>query len=162
MSNNMPPMPVEGFTADTVSQSPTPKGGGMRAPTIAAAQHAIVNIRTLLHPRKQTGYGHGKNSLRPFVTQRLQEMLTFLRMYIYSARGWMGSSLVAANFLGQGRYFSRQLRCWSLAFILDRSKLPDKRSLMGRISRLQDEDVKSDINMHLQSLGKYVSAMDLV
>jgi len=99
MSNHMPPMPVEGFTADTVSQSPTPKGSGMRAPTIAATQHAIFNICTLLHPRKQMGYRHGKNSLWPFITQRLQEMLTFLRMYIYSTQGWMGSSLVVANFL---------------------------------------------------------------
>ena len=41
-------------------------------------------------------------------------------------------------------------------------KLPDKRLLLGSISRLEDEDIESEVNMHLQSLGKYVSAMDLV
>lgn len=161
MSNNMPPVLVKGFTADTVSRSPAPNCGG-KAPAIAAAQHAIVDIHALLHPRRQTGYGHKRHTLQPFVTQRLQGMLTFLRIYICGTRKWADSSLVTAKFLGRGSYFAKQLRRWSLAFILDRGKLPDKRLLTGGISRLQDEDVKSDVNMHLQSLGKYVSAMDLV
>ena len=61
-----------------------------------------------------------------------------------------------------GSYFAKSLHYWSLAFILDQSKLPNKQLFLGSISQLQDEDIKSDATMHLQSLGKYVSDMDLV
>ena len=138
-----------------------PRGGG-KAPTVAAAQCAITDIHALLHPKRWMGYGHKAHTLQPFVTKHLQEMLTFLRVYIHSTQEWTSSSLVAAKFLGRGSYFAKQLRRWSLAFVLDRSKLPDKRLFSGSISQLQDEDVKSEVNMHLQSLGKYISAMDLV
>ena len=155
-------MPVEEqFFINVVSKSPAHRGGE-KAPTIAAAQHAIVDMHALLHPRRQMGHGHKAHTLRPFVAQRLQEMLTFLRVYVQSTQEWMRSLVVAAKFLGRGGYFAQQLRCWSLTFILDRNKLPDKRLLTGTTSRLQDEDIKLDVNMHLQSLGKYVSAMDLV
>lgn len=102
------------------------------------------------------------HGLRPFVARRLEEMLTFLRVYVHGTQEWTKLSLVAAKFLGRGSYLAKQLCRWSLAFILDRSKLPDKRMFSGRISRLDGEDIESDANMHMQSLGKYVSAMDLV
>lgn len=147
--------------ADVVSNLPAPRGG-RRAPTIAATQHAIADIHSLLYPKRQTGHGHKRHTLRPFVAQRLQEMLVFLRVYAHGTGGWMKSSLVATKFLGRGGYFAKSLRRWSIAFILNRGKLPDKRLFSGSISRLQDEDIESDATMHLQSLGKYVSAMDLV
>ena len=152
----------EEFTAaDVVSNFPVPRGG-RRAPAIAAAQHAIADIHTLLYPKRQTGYGHRMHALQPFVAHHLQEMLVFLRVYTHRTGEWIKSSLIAVKYLGRGSYFAKSLRRWSLAFILDRSKLPDKRLFSGSISRLQDEDIESDATMHLQSLGKYVSAMDLV
>lgn len=147
--------------ADAVPNLPAPQGG-RRAPTIAAAQHAIVDIHSLLYPKRQTGPGHKPHTLRPFVAQRLQEMLVFLRVYAQSTGEWIKSSLIATKFLGRGGYFAKSLRRWSLAFILNRDKLPDKRLFSGSISRLQDEDIESDATMHLQGIGKYVSAMDLV
>ena len=137
-------------------------GGRPGVPTIAAAQHAIADIDALLHPKRRAGHGRKPHGLRPFLVQRLREMSIFLRVYVHSTKGWTKSSLTAAKFLGRTGHLAKQLRSWSLAFILDRSELPDKRSLSGRISRLEDESVRSEAIMHLQSLGRYVSAMDLV
>lgn len=154
-------MPVEEHFIASATRSSVPNNSG-KAPTIAAAQHTIADIYVLLYLRRQMGYGHKMHAFQPFVTQHLHEILTFLRVYVHTAQGWINSSLVTAKVLGRGGYFATQLCCRSLAFILNRSKLPDKRLLTGAISRLQDEDIRSDINMHLQTLGKYVSAMDLV
>ena len=135
---------------------------GQRAPAIAAAQHAIADIRALLHPRRKTGYGHKLHSLQPFVAQWLHAMSLFLQAYIQGPHGWVSSSLTIAELLGRGSYHSQQLRRWSFDFICDRSKLPDKQSILGGVSQLEDEDIALEVALHLQSLGKYVSALDLV
>jgi len=155
-------LPIQEKPPVDAALQPSAHRDDWRSPTVAAAQYAIADIHTLLHPKRQTGYGHKMNALQPFVTKRLQQILIFLRVYVHGTQEWMKSSLVAVKFLGHGSYFAKRLRRWSRAFILDRSKLPDKQLSSGSISRLQDEDIESDANTHLQSLGKYVSAMDLV
>ena len=102
------------FTVDVISRPPVAGGSG-KAPTIAAAQHAIADIYSLLHPKRQTGHGHKMHGLRPFVARRLEEMLTFLRVYVHGTQEWTKLSLVAAKFLGRGSYLAKQLRRWSLA-----------------------------------------------
>ena len=88
----------------------------------------------------------------------------FLQVYSHGTQcgEWMKSSLTAVKILGRGGYYARRLRHWSVNFVLDRGKLPDKRLFLGSISQLGDEDIETEANIHLQSLGKYVSAMDLV
>lgn len=142
-------------------QPPTSKGG-RKAPAMAAAHYAIMDIRTILHPKRQTGPGHKTHGLQPFVVQRLQDMSMFLYLYLHGTKEWTNSSLAAAKILGRGKYYAQRLCRWTINFIFDRCKLPDKRLLLGSISRLEDEDFGSELSMYLQSLGKYVSAMDLV
>ena len=121
-----------------------------------------MDIHTLLHPKRKTGIGHKTHGLRPFVAQRLQDMSVFLCLFIQDIHEWINASLTAAKILGRGSYYAQRLRRWSVDFILDRGELPDKRLFSGHISRLENEDIKSELNLHLQSLGKYVSATDLV
>ena len=153
---------AKGESTTDVTSKPSTSGGGRKVPTMAAVQHAIADIHILLHPKRRTGHGHKMHHLQPFVAQRLQEISVLLQLYVHGPQEWMLSSITAAKVLRRGSYYAQRLRHWSIDFILDRNRLPDKRSLSGSMSRLEDEDIESEVNMHLQSLGKYVSAMDLV
>lgn len=59
---------------------------------------------------------------------------------------------------------ARNLWRWSKAFIKDRSDWPiplnPNNNHTG--SRIDDPDISSDITNHLQSIGKYVHALDIV
>ena len=128
--------PVEDQSgADVISQPSAPRRG-RKAPALGAAQLAIGDIHAILHPKRRTGYGHKTHGLGPLVAQRLQEMSVFLQVYVHGVQcgEWINSSLAAAKILGRGSYYARQLRRWSVDFILSRSKLPDNRLFLGSIS----------------------------
>ncbi|KAG1747844.1 uncharacterized protein EDB91DRAFT_1048115, partial [Suillus paluster] len=58
---------------------------------------------------------------------------------------------------------SRTVRQWSKTYILDRGNLPlSKCSGDWTKSRINDEDLKEELLTHLQSLGKYVTAIAVV
>ncbi|KAG2137712.1 hypothetical protein BD769DRAFT_1351702, partial [Suillus cothurnatus] len=61
----------------------------------------------------------------------------------------------------KGDHLSRCLRSWSKAYINDRAVLP-LRKLPQKYSRIDDEDLAAELKLHLQSIGKYVHAQDLV
>ncbi|OAX33831.1 hypothetical protein K503DRAFT_836237 [Rhizopogon vinicolor AM-OR11-026] len=86
----------------------------------------------------------------------------FLRAFINGAI-WSNAALQTAQFVGKGPYLSRKLRVWSKAYIEDRENLPlSKSSQEWSNSRIEDEDLKEELRIHLQSLGKYVTASALV
>ncbi|KAJ7586721.1 hypothetical protein C8J56DRAFT_787552, partial [Mycena floridula] len=75
---------------------------------------------------------------------------------------WTKCSIQAAVTSGKGTYAARRIRKMTRAFILD-GHLPNNPYGVWNKSRLEtDEELKSDITTHLQSLGKYIRAMDLV
>ncbi|KAF9519954.1 hypothetical protein BS47DRAFT_1370635 [Hydnum rufescens UP504] len=51
---------------------------------------------------------------------------------------------------------------WTCAFILDRNALPVNIYGQWNISALADEDLASEIHLHLQSKGKFIAAIDIV
>jgi len=56
-------MPVEEqFFINTVLKALAYRGGE-KVPTIAAVQHAIVDMHALLHLRRQMGHGHKAHTL---------------------------------------------------------------------------------------------------
>ena len=86
----------------------------------------------------------------------------FLRAYIDSG-GWTTAANKVTTFIGRGLYMSRKLREWSTAFILNREDLPlSKYGVSWTKSRINDEDLKSELVTHLQSLGKYVTATAII
>ncbi|KAH7930139.1 hypothetical protein BV22DRAFT_1079400 [Leucogyrophana mollusca] len=62
----------------------------------------------------------------------------------------------------KGPWLGRNLRVWAKAYIGDRTKLPTHRFGKSHLSRIDDEALATDIKDHLQSLGKFVRAQDIV
>ncbi|KIK14399.1 hypothetical protein PISMIDRAFT_76078, partial [Pisolithus microcarpus 441] len=89
-------------------------------------------------------------------------MQYFLHAYV-NGDTWTNAALNTAKFIGRGKYLSRKVRGWSTAFILDREDLPvSKYGGAWTKSRIHDEDLKSELLTHLQSLGKYVTATAII
>lgn len=74
----------------------------------------------------------------------------------------MASSLLCAHAQQGGPKEAINLRKWAKAFINDRSALPLSLNGTPRNCRIDDEDVAADIALHLQSLGPYICALDIV
>ncbi|KIK72415.1 hypothetical protein PAXRUDRAFT_180721, partial [Paxillus rubicundulus Ve08.2h10] len=62
----------------------------------------------------------------------------------------------------KGPWHGRNLRAWAKHYINDRTALPTHRFGKSNISRIHDESLAADIKTHLQSIGKYVRAQDIV
>ena len=75
---------------------------------------------------------------------------------------WMAASLDIARAAEKGLWFARRLREWTSAFIKDAKNLPLNIYGTWNKSRVDDEGLKQELFSHLQSIGKYISAMDVV
>ncbi|KAJ7657126.1 hypothetical protein B0H17DRAFT_840818, partial [Mycena rosella] len=62
----------------------------------------------------------------------------------------------------KGAWMSRRIREWVIAFAKDESNLPTAEYGKFNASLLEDEDLAQEIHLHLQTLGPYVSAQDVV
>ncbi|KAH7917404.1 hypothetical protein BV22DRAFT_1108579 [Leucogyrophana mollusca] len=62
----------------------------------------------------------------------------------------------------KGKYFMHNLRTWTRAFIIDRKDVPLDSYGEWKVSKIDDEELVADLHLHLQSVGKYVKASDLV
>lgn len=76
---------------------------------------------------------------------------------------WAKAADRAAQNTGKtkGVYLSRMLRSWSKGYILDRKSIP-LRGPYQRVSRIDDKSLAAELKLHLQSLGKWIRAQDLV
>ena len=133
-------------------------------PTVEDAKLAYKDIQEILHPQRKKGAGHKDPGLDLLLRKRLDKIKLFLWAYINATgRGaWISASLQTAKNVGEGPWCARMLRKWTRAFIIDRNDLP--RNLYGQwnVSMLEDEGLAEEIHLHLQSIGKYVKAMDIV
>ncbi|KAF9508679.1 hypothetical protein BS47DRAFT_1282363, partial [Hydnum rufescens UP504] len=76
---------------------------------------------------------------------------------------WIAASLVAATAAGKGQWLARCLREWCHAYIKDSKNLPTNAYGRWNVSMLvSDEDLAQDITLHLQGLGPFISALDIV
>ncbi|KAI0045259.1 hypothetical protein FA95DRAFT_1495657 [Auriscalpium vulgare] len=94
-------------------------------------------------------------------------MLSFLKFYCNTSqpkqlRLWGVASLDAAKARGKGLYTAKRLRAWTRTFIVDRENLPFNLYGTWSTSMLQTGELAQDIFAHLQSLGPYIRAMDIV
>ena len=89
-------------------------------------------------------------------------MKLFLWHFIDSKDGWITSSLAVAHAAEHGPWLARKLREWSHAYIKDHNHLPLNRYGCWNVSLLEDEDLAQEIHLHLQGIGKWVKAMDIV
>ncbi|KAG2758100.1 hypothetical protein P692DRAFT_201696756 [Suillus brevipes Sb2] len=89
----------------------------------------------------------------------------FLWNYTDSANnypGWMAASLKTAHAYEKGPWLAGRLREWVRAYCKDRRDLPMNIYGTWNSSKLEDEDFAQELLLHLQGIGKYVRAMDIV
>jgi hypothetical protein len=94
----------------------------------------------------------------------MEHMRQFLWIYIQKNVGpssWMVCSTAAAKVNERGTYRAEKLRQWTRAFIADRRNLPVRRKATWNASALENEDLRSALTTHLQSLGPHIRALDV-
>ncbi|KAJ7495116.1 hypothetical protein FB451DRAFT_1008973, partial [Mycena latifolia] len=135
-------------------------------PSNASVDTAIVNLQNILHPRRKTGRGHRKTNLDIVTTARLESMIRFLRLH--KAAGYAGWTLhsetvaAASGKSGSKTWLGRKICQWAINFCEDKKNIPSHMYGCFNSSIMADEDVAGDIHLHLQSLGKWVSANEIV
>ncbi|KAJ7455762.1 hypothetical protein FB451DRAFT_1048672, partial [Mycena latifolia] len=90
-------------------------------------------------------------------------MVAFLRLYAAGGyTDWGGAADVISISAGKGPWLARRLREWVIAFVKDNENLPTAQYGKSNSSILEDEDLAQEINLHLQGIGQYVAAQDIV
>jgi len=102
--------------------------------------------------------------------ERLEQVRQFLWNYVdpnTTAHGgtvgssWKATSEQTAHALRRGNYLAQNLQKWGCMYISDHNDLPENQ--YGHNEWLLDnEDLAHEVNLHLQGIGKYVKAMDIV
>lgn len=107
------------------------------------------------------------STLQPQVKARVLGMLALVNFYTNHDEQltWQRASLVAAKASGRGSSFARNLRRWTIAYAEGECKfdtLPHAQYAAFRTAFLDDEDLSQRIKQHLQTLGRYFRAQDIV
>lgn len=131
-------------------------------PSVADALAALKAIKLVLKPRRECGIGSKDPRIDLLLRGRLDLMKMFLWHFVDSTDGWIASSLAVAHAAERGPWLARKLREWSRAYIKDRDCLPLNEYGRWNVSLLEDEDLAQEIHLHLQGIGQYVKAMDIV
>ena len=132
------------------------------APSCAAVISAIHEIDAILQPPRTTGYGHQQTKLNSVLKSRLTDMQSVLHLFLRHGE-WTEDSEQIALTRGRGQYYGRILRHWIKSFIIDTASLPTNAWGSGNVSRLDTEPgLCEELREHLQSIGKYIKAQDLV
>jgi hypothetical protein len=132
------------------------------SPSIEDAQAALTAIKLILKPPRASGIGTKDPQIDLLLHGQLDLMKMFLANYVNSDNSWITSSLAVAHAAERGPWLARRLREWSRNFIADHEDLPLNKYGKWNVSLLEDEDFAQDIHLHLQSIGKYVKALDIV
>ncbi|KAJ7582422.1 hypothetical protein C8J56DRAFT_1097698 [Mycena floridula] len=123
----------------------------------------IQNIQNILTPPWKTGKGFKRPELNFVLQAHLEMMLGFLQLYRAAGyTGWAAQADMMAKAGGHGPWMSQRLKEWSISFCKDPENLLSAEYGKFNSSILEDKDIADDIHLHLQSLGKWVSAADVV
>ncbi|KAJ7689788.1 hypothetical protein B0H17DRAFT_936732 [Mycena rosella] len=153
-------------TDQSFSYTPAPKPVGPPGcpPSAQKAEEAIVKLNAILHPsRGPNTRGFKIADLNMILRARLELMISFL--WLYASNGytqWAKSADIIARAAGKGSWLSCCIREWVVAFIKDENKLPMGDYGKMNATVLEDEDLAQELHLHLQGLGKYVAAQDIV
>lgn len=132
-----------------------------RPPTVREAKVALERVDAATRTRRRSG-GYIDTNLDQVTRRRFAAMETCLNHYIGAgAKGFVACSLHAAHGQRQGATYARSIRKW-IREAIDTKKLPYHEHGWWNIPILGDEDVSHEIKMHLQSIGKYARAEDIV
>ena len=132
------------------------------APSKISAMSAVADLEFILRPLRISGKGYRRAKLNQNLQTRVEDMLSVLRLFLTNDQ-WIEASQQIAVAKGRGAYYGKVLRHWIHTFILDPKSLPTNAWGSGNICRLDTEDgLREELRSHLQGIGKYVKAEDLV
>lgn len=143
-------------------------GGSFRPPPdLRDAELALADLKKILRPPRKSEPGYEDPKLNMLFRERLEGMKQLLWTYIDCQSPtygqWMATSLRTSRSLGHTVHHARKLREWSRAFILDREQLPYNPYGKWNLSVLEtDETLAQEIHLHLQGIGPYCKAMDII
>ncbi|OCH88550.1 hypothetical protein OBBRIDRAFT_813579 [Obba rivulosa] len=117
---------------------------------------ALSDIEELLYPHRKNGKGRKDPNLGRVLRERLEAM----RSLLYN---FTDSQITTHGIYGRkGPWYARKIRKWTKEYIKDRTTLPHHHYGTWSSSKLDDEDFAEEIHLHLQGIGQYVRALDLV
>ena len=138
-----------------------------KPPTELQALDALTEIDSLLRPKYEgIQKRYKESSLKGWSKRVLGEIRTFLNLFTgdnSNVKGkWMEASKQAAQSLGKPTdHKSRSLRETAKKFVASHI-VPQSPYGSWNVSKIQeDEELVQEINLHLQSKGKYVRADDI-
>ncbi|KAI0285512.1 hypothetical protein BC826DRAFT_918803, partial [Russula brevipes] len=138
-------------------------------PSHEEAAAAFKDITNILKPPRKKGGGYKDAGLDNVTRTRLEGVRMFLGTYVrleMDKPGHHGNWTEAANATVtvrcETRHHAKKLRVWAHAFICDQQEIPENRYGRGNKSAIDDDDLAQDIHLHLQGIGKYIKADDIV
>lgn len=150
-------------TSHTQIRFEEPSRPSQAPPSAHQVQNGLLDLQLILKPPRKTGRGFKDARINTVLRSRLESMAMFLRLFRkFGYIQWSEASELAAEAAGKGPWLARRLREWTRAFLQDKKNLPVHQYGRWNASILADEDLAQEIHLHLQSKGKYVSAMDIV
>jgi hypothetical protein len=154
----------------TFPRSPVPLDSPARAympaPSIPDARDAHTAIKAMLRPARVKG--------RPFVPftgddllrRRMEMVQMLLWLFVHPDPTqrllWKAASLRTASCFEKSSSTAKRIRKWARNFIQSPDDLPLNLYGTGHVSMLENGDLASKLFRHLQSVGKYVKAEDIV
>jgi hypothetical protein len=143
------------------------KGVYIVAPTIEEVRSAHTDLQNILKPQWATGKGYMDLEFDELLKFQLLSMKQSMWMYINPDSGftrrWIATSVKTANNLEKGPAHAKKVREWTWAFIDDREDLPVNPYGAWSESVIDKHpEIPQELHAHLQSIGKFVKAMDLV
>jgi len=165
-----PILPSTPPTQSLYTPKPALLSSGRFPPTLDEAKSALVHLKNILKPPRDSGAGYKDARLDLLLRGRLELMQMFLATYIRRVLDpadmlggkWGTTSLEVAEMAKRGPWLAWRMRQWTHTFIADNQALPNNQYGRWNASLLEDEDFAQKIHLHLQSIGKYVRAMDIV
>ncbi|KAJ7146975.1 hypothetical protein C8R44DRAFT_864676 [Mycena epipterygia] len=147
---------------DKIHEQAMCPGSLRQAPNIGEAKDALDYVQRFLCGELcgtdlwgRRGVGYKDPNISAFTRNRLTGIQTMLNFYGASAQ-------MAALGLGRGKHCARVLAALARQFILTCEVLDVNLYGDWNESMLADEDLANDIRLHLQSLGKEITAEKLV
>ncbi|KAG6874598.1 hypothetical protein C0992_007376 [Termitomyces sp. T32_za158] len=138
-------------------------------PSLEDSEKAFEDLTNILRPPQNKGGGYKDPGLTREMMKCLEGVRTFLGTYIWlekaspGKRGnWINASTYTVEMRFEKPHHARKLRKWGRSFIDNCKEQPGYNYGKGCKSALDDEDLAQDIHLHLQSLGKFVKAENIV
>jgi hypothetical protein len=140
------------------------------APTPEEAAAAFADIKNIIKPPRNKGYGYKNSGLDRVTRTHLEGVQMFLGAYVCLETdrpghqgNWTEASHTTAVMHCETVYHAKKLHEWAQSFINDRKEIPENNYGKGSRSAIDDdEDFAQEIHLHLQGIGKYIKAENIV